>query len=223
MLAGSQGGSQALLHPGQKHLAVHGALKQPRSARTIHAYAGDQRAGLIVSAGDAAHQSSPSEGPAAQARHLGVGPAFIHENQAVHGRRDGQLLMPVRSSFGHVRPVLFGGGQSFFYTSSPVAEARDPPWKSGTAGPTVRLTRPAWRRVAQTAVLRAAVSAPRSAACGVRCDESAAPACRAVETAGARGAPRPRKNPKIVQFRECSCLARTVAEFAGEGEQGWAS
>ena len=79
-VTGSQSGSQALLHPSQKHLAIHGAFKQPRSARTIHADAGDQSAGLVVSQGDVSHQSLPSAGPATQARHLGVGPAFIHEN-----------------------------------------------------------------------------------------------------------------------------------------------
>ena len=137
------------------------------------------------------------EGPAAQARHLGIGPAFIHKDKTGHRFRS-QPFMPAISFFGHVQSVLFGGGQSFFlYTSSPVAKAIHRSWKSGRAGPGARPTRPAWRRVAWTAALAAAVSAPWSVACDARSNESAARACRAAETAGAPGVPPPRKNRKI--------------------------
>ena len=158
-VAGSQGGRQSLRHPGQKHFAIHGAFKKPRGARTLQAYARDQRAGLIASVRDASYQSPSPEGPAAQTRHLGIGPAFIHKDQPSQRFRS-QLVMPSRSFFGHVRPVLFGGGQSFFYTSSPAAEAINRSWKFGRAGPCERPTRLAWRRADPTAALAAAVCVP---------------------------------------------------------------
>jgi len=51
--------------------------------------------------------------PPTQARHLRVGTAFVHKYQ-MGGQFRSQLLMPTRSFFGHVRSLLFGGGQSFF-------------------------------------------------------------------------------------------------------------
>src|SRR6202051_5001 len=147
-IACSQGGRKSLLNPSQNHFAIHGTFKQPRGARTPPAYAGDQRAGLIASVRDAGHQSSASEGPTAPARHLRIRPAFIHEYQSGDWLAR-QLFMPSSSFFGHVRPVLFGGDQSFFYTSSPSAEAINPSWKFGRAGPCERPTRPAWRRAAR--------------------------------------------------------------------------
>jgi len=52
--------------PGQKHLAVPGAFKKPRSAGTLQTNAGDQRAGLIVSVGGCAPTvfAQPGPGPA---------------------------------------------------------------------------------------------------------------------------------------------------------------
>jgi hypothetical protein len=80
---------------------------------TFQAEAGDERGGLIVPVRNARQQSLSAQCAASQASHLGVGAAFVHEDQSAH-RLDGQLLMPVRPSFGHVGSVAFGGGQSFF-------------------------------------------------------------------------------------------------------------
>ena len=209
-------------HPGQKHFAIHWTFKQPRGARTLQAYARDQRAGLIASVRDAGYQSSSPEGPAAQTRHLGVGPAFIHKDQPGQRFR-GQLFMPLSSFFGHVRPVLFGGHQSFFYTSSPVAEAINRPWKFGRAGPCEHPVRLAWRRVDRTATVAAAVSVPWSGACDARSNASAAAAYRVAETAGAPGVPPLRKNRKIEQSRECPCLDHRVEESADARGQVWLS
>jgi hypothetical protein len=75
--------------------------------------AGDQRAGLIVSVRDARQESLPTLRTTPQARHLGVGAAFVHEHQM--GRGFGrQLLMPAPPFCGDVGTFLFGSGQSFF-------------------------------------------------------------------------------------------------------------
>jgi len=211
-----------LRHPSQKHFAIHGTFKQPRGARTLQAYARDQRAGLIASARDVGDQSSSPEGPAAPTRHSGVGSAFVHKDQP--GQQfGGQLFMPASSFFGHVGPVLFGGHQSFFYTASPVAEAINRWWKFGKAGPCERPTRLAWRRVDPTAAVAAAACVPWSAACDARSNASAAAAYRVAETAGALGVPPLRKNRKIGQSHECPCRVHRVEESAHAWGQVWLS
>jgi hypothetical protein len=112
-VAGFEARHQPLLHPSQKHFSVHRTFKQPRGAGALQANAGDQGAGLIPSVGDMRPQPFAAQGAAAQARHLGVGAAFVHEHQ-MGGGFDGQLLMPARPFFGDVRTLLFGGDQSFF-------------------------------------------------------------------------------------------------------------
>jgi hypothetical protein len=63
--------------------------------------------------GDARQQSLAPQRAAPQARHLGVGSAFVYKHQM--GRGFGrQLFMPVRPFFGDVGTLLFGGDQSFF-------------------------------------------------------------------------------------------------------------
>ena len=186
------------------------------------AYAGDQRAGLIASVRDAGHQSSSPEGPAAPPRHLGVGPAFIHKDQLVHRLRS-QLFMPSSSFFGHVRPVLFGGDQSFFYTSSPAAEAINRSWKFGRAGPCEHPTRPAWRRVDRTAVVAAAVCVPWSAACDVRSNASAArsvPRCRNCWRTRRTAAT---QKPKNWAISRVLLPVHRAEECAGASEQVWLS
>jgi len=112
-LARAPSGREPLRPPSQKHFAVHGAFKKPRSAGTLQPNAGDQRAGLIVSVGDVRQQSLPTQRTAPQARHLGVGSAFVHKHQRGRGLGS-QPLMPVRPFFSDVGAFLFGGGQSFF-------------------------------------------------------------------------------------------------------------
>src|SRR5579863_129270 len=168
------------------------------------------------------HQSATSQSPTAPARHLRICSAFIHEHQSGEGFAC-QLFMPSSSFFGHVGPVLFGGDQSFFYTSIPSAEAINPSWKLGSAGPCGRPTRLVWRRAARTTTLAAALCVPWSATCDARLNESWAAACRAVETADARVAPQPRKNQRIEQSHDCSCLVRRVAEYVDVQAQVWGS
>jgi hypothetical protein len=48
---------QALAYPSQKHLSIHGPLKEPGSTRAPQTDACDQSGGLIVSVRNAAHHS----------------------------------------------------------------------------------------------------------------------------------------------------------------------
>jgi len=88
----------------------------------------NQRRGLIVPLRNTAHDSLPLKCPPAQTSHLGIGSTLIHKHQP-GGRLLSYLLMPGGSFFHHVGAILFGGEQSFFYTSNPIGQAIDPPWK----------------------------------------------------------------------------------------------
>jgi hypothetical protein len=80
-VAGAQGGREPLPDPGQKHSAIHGTFKEPRSTRAVQAKAGDQGTSFVPSVGNARQQSLPAPRTAPQARHFGVGSAFVHKHQ----------------------------------------------------------------------------------------------------------------------------------------------
>ena len=77
---------------------------------------------------DASDDSLSLGSPPAQPGHFGIGSAFINKHQCGE-RFVRQPFMPLGPFFGHVQPVLFGGEQGFFYRSSPVGGATNPPWK----------------------------------------------------------------------------------------------
>ena len=51
--------------------------------------------------------------PAAQARHIGLDPSLVDEDQT-RRIKPGLILLPLRAAVCHVGPVLLGGEQSFF-------------------------------------------------------------------------------------------------------------
>ena len=51
--------------------------------------------------------------PAAQARHVGLDPGFVDEDQAA-GRNPGLVFAPPETPPGYVKPVLLGGVNGFF-------------------------------------------------------------------------------------------------------------
>src|SRR5690349_10322560 len=71
--------------------------------------------------------------------------------------------MPVSSLLSHVGSVLFGGEQSFFYTSTPTDAAISLRWRCQKAGPWLLRVRPAWRRDARPRVRAGALCAFQSA------------------------------------------------------------
>ncbi len=118
-----QGGGQPLHDPGQKHLAIHGALKKPRSTRTLQAHAGNQRAGLIMPVRDARQQAFVPPGSGRASVSFWYWPRFHPQKPDPRRRFGSQMFMPASFFFGDVRPVLFGGEQSFFYIANPVCRS----------------------------------------------------------------------------------------------------
>jgi hypothetical protein len=59
------------------------------------------------------HQAFAARSPAVLAGHVGLGPGFIDEDQAV-GIDLALMALPALALAGDVRPILLGGVQSFF-------------------------------------------------------------------------------------------------------------
>ena len=168
---------QPLPNPRQKHVPIHGAVKQPRGAGPRQADRRNEGAGLIVSMRDGRDESLVGRCSVAPAGHFAVGPTFIHEHQpgrAVYGKP----LMPMHPLFDHVGAVLLGGVQRFFYRSTPACAATHPPSKSQTDGPGAHPTRPASHRAARPPVVAGGPCAWRLTASCARTNGFVAGGCR---------------------------------------------
>ena len=176
--SGCSVGANPCLHPRQKHLAIHGPFKQPRGASPVQAHGGNERAGLIMSVRNMGDEPFADRSASTQTGHLGVGPAFIHEHEPGGWLRR-QLFVPVRPLFGHVGPVLLGGVQRFFYSSTPAAAAINPPSKFQTDDPDASPTPPAWHPAGRPPAFAGGPCAGRSGASCVRTSGFAVPRCPA--------------------------------------------
>src|SRR5579863_2330053 len=106
------------LDPGLKDVAVDGAIDDERSHDATVAQACDEGRGLPVSVRGAHAQPLASEAASVAARHVGAGPAFVHEYQSV-GIEVDLLLQPGRSPAQDVRAILLGGMRRLFLRVSP--------------------------------------------------------------------------------------------------------
>ena len=93
-------------------------------AKPLKSHGRNQRAGLIMSLRNRGDEPFADRGSRPNGS-FGAGPAFIHKHQP-RGGYSRQLLRPVRPLFGHVGPLLLGGVQRFFYSSSPAASTTNP-------------------------------------------------------------------------------------------------
>jgi hypothetical protein len=59
------------------------------------------------------HQPIATPATAVQARHIGLGPSLVDEDQAP-GINSPLILLPLRPPARHVRAILLGGVQAFF-------------------------------------------------------------------------------------------------------------
>ena len=77
-----QRGGEELLDIGNEGIAIDRAIEHQRSDYAVMPQAGDEGAGLPVSIRYRTHQSLAARRSAACARHVGLGPCFIDEDQA---------------------------------------------------------------------------------------------------------------------------------------------
>ena len=106
-----QCGPQALAHPCEKHLAIHGPVKQLRSARSAQTHGGDERADLIMSGRNMGRSLSPTAGRPPKR----VSSVFAPLS-STNTRRRRVLLIDLSANAPSVRPrraVLLGDAQRF--------------------------------------------------------------------------------------------------------------
>lgn len=112
-VAGLKGGDQEGAHPGQEDLAVDRAIEQAGRIDPVAPEGGDEGQGLPAAERGLGLEAGAARAPAAQGRHVGLGPGLIDEHQAISV--DAPLILaPLLTSAGHVRPILLLGQQAFF-------------------------------------------------------------------------------------------------------------
>ncbi len=114
----AEGWRQDLAQIGPERLAVHRAIQHPWSLDPVAAQAGNEGQGLPVAMGDCGDQPLALWRAPAQARHVGLHPAFIEEDQARRVEA-GLRLAPFQPGLRDVGTLLFGCMGSLFLNVSP--------------------------------------------------------------------------------------------------------
>jgi len=106
-------GAQELTHPGQEHLAVHGAIDDQRGCHAAVAQASNEGGGLPMSMRHRRHAALAAPSTAIAARHVRAGCRLIQEHQPLR-RQAGLRGAPLLARLLHVGPILLAGVQRFF-------------------------------------------------------------------------------------------------------------
>src|SRR5271157_4481028 len=111
--AGIERRNQALPDPGEKDRAVDRAVEETRRCDAIVAQRRYEGHGFPALEGRLADHSAAARSPASKRRHVGLGPGFINENQALG--IDAVLIgAPLLAPALNVFAILFLGGCGFF-------------------------------------------------------------------------------------------------------------
>lgn len=112
-IAGLQRRYQDLLDIGQELLAVDRSVEDAWRLDPIAAQAGQEGLCPPPAVGRPADQAPATARPAAQRRHIRLGPGFIDEDKPA-GINPRLVLLPLPASPGDVRTILFAGERGFF-------------------------------------------------------------------------------------------------------------
>lgn len=118
-VAGSERWNQALFDPGQEPRAIDGTIEHEGCAQAVAAQAGDEGQGFPVPERNLGDQTLAGPRPATKARHVGLGPVDLLRSSTINKDEPARVnlmlvLLPERAFACHVRPLLFGGVQTFF-------------------------------------------------------------------------------------------------------------
>ena len=105
--------SEHLLDIGLEDDAVHRSVDHQWRRDRVVSKAGDEGGGLPMAVGYGANQALALRAAAIQARHVGLGPGLVDEDELGWIKR-GLIAPPSQARGGHVRPVLLGGVHGFF-------------------------------------------------------------------------------------------------------------
>jgi len=112
-VAGPEAGNEHLFDIEQEALAIDGTVEYTGRRNLVAAQGGKERHGFPMTMGNAAEEPLAFQGPAAQWRHVGLGPGFVDEHQP-RGFNPGLVFLPPVSFSRDVRPLLLGGVNCFF-------------------------------------------------------------------------------------------------------------
>jgi len=108
-----QRGNQHLLHIGGEAPAVDGTIEDARGGNAVTAQGREEGERTPVAVGNLRYQPPAADAAPVGARHIGLGPSLINEDQP--GRIKPLLILPpLGATSRDVRPVLFAGVQAFF-------------------------------------------------------------------------------------------------------------
>ena len=108
-----QRGHQDLGHVGKKACAVDRAVEHARCADAVMTQACEKRHGLPVAMRGFGVEPPAGCAPAAQRRHIGLGPRLVDEDEAA-GIDPRLIFLPADTAAGNVRPVLLAWQEAFF-------------------------------------------------------------------------------------------------------------
>jgi hypothetical protein len=112
-IARPQRRQQELLDIGPEALAVDRAVDDAGRRDAIVAQRGEEGHGAPVAVRHLGMQRRTAAMPAVGARHVGLGPGLVDEDEA--GRVDASLVaLPPMAPPRHVRPILLAGEDGFF-------------------------------------------------------------------------------------------------------------
>ena len=112
-VAGLESGDEDLLDIGQEPLAVDRSIDQERRVDAVMTERGEESRCLPMAVRDLVDQPLASRRPSMGARHIGLGPGFVDEDQA--GRIDPLLILaPLGAAAAYVRAILLARHQRLF-------------------------------------------------------------------------------------------------------------
>ena len=112
-VAWAERGGQNLLDIGQEGLAVDRPVEETGRIDAVMAKRGDEGHGLPAAERGLGLHPIAARSPSAQRRHVGLGPGFVDEHQAL-GIDAPLILAPLLTSPGDVGTILLLGEQAFF-------------------------------------------------------------------------------------------------------------
>ena len=110
-------GARLCCDPGEKHLAIDGAVEQAGRGDRVLTQSCDEGHGLPAAEGRLANHAPAARPPAAQGRHVGFGPGLVDKDEAL-GIDPPLILPPLLTPALNVFAILFLCGCRFFYGSS---------------------------------------------------------------------------------------------------------
>ncbi len=117
-VAGPEAWHKDLLDIGEEGFGVHRAVEHQRGGHARGTKAADKSGGFPVTPRRFINQSLANRTSPVAPQHIGAGSGFVDEYEPRRIKKR-LLSLPRCPRCGHVRPVLLGGVQNFFYKTGP--------------------------------------------------------------------------------------------------------